>query len=321
VFERARLRLTLLYITLFGIVIGVFSAVFYLGFATVLAPSFDIDPELTNEQIVQATYQATLERIGLALVVADVLIVVVVGLVAWQLAARTLRPIDEAHARQRRFVADASHEMRTPLAAIRSTAESAMIGSRGEGELRQALEVVVAGSERLATITNDLLLLARTEELPGDRREPTDLSIVVAEAIEVFATAHPDLPPVRLTLAPDLRVSASPDELGRIVANLVDNAHRYGGRDGTTPIRISTSVADRDALLEVADEGPGISEPDLAHVFEPFYRVRSDATTPPGNGLGLAIAQGLANRNGGRLAATSRLGVGTTFRLILPRLH
>jgi signal transduction histidine kinase len=320
-FERARIRLTLLYITLFALVIGIFSAVFYLGFATVLAPSFDIDPELTNEQLVQVTYQATLERIGLALILADVLVVVVVGVAAWILAARTLRPIDEAHARQRRFVADASHEMRTPLAAIRSSAESALIGDRSVADLRQSLEIVAASSERLTSITADLLLLARTEEAPAERREPTDLSVVIAEAIELYGIAHPAAPPVRMSLTPDLRVSASPEELGRIVANLVDNAHRYGGAAGEKPIRVSTSAADREALVEVADEGPGIGPADLDRIFEPFFRVRSDAGGPAGNGLGLAIARSLAQRNGGRLAATSRLGAGTTFRLVLPRIR
>ena len=320
-FQRARIRLTLLYIALFGIAIGIFSVVFYLGFAIVLGPSFDIDPELTNEQVVQATYQATLERIGLALVVADLLIVLVVGVVAWLLAAWTLRPVDEAHARQRRFVADASHEMRTPLAAIRSSAENALIGARSEADLRQALGVVAASADRLTTITTDLLLLARTDELPGARREPVDLSVVAAEAVEVHAAAHPGLAPVRLALEPDLRVSASPDELGRIVANLVDNAQRYGAADAAKPVRVSTGVSDRDAFVDVADEGPGIAPADLERIFEPFFRVRSDASTPPGNGLGLAIARSLAERNGGSLVATSRVGAGTTFRLSLPRLR
>ena len=104
-FRRARIRLTVLYIALFGLVLTVFSLVFYIGFATVLAPIFDLGPELSNEQVADAAYQTTLERIGLALVAADLIVVVVVGVAAWVLAARTLRPIREAHERQRRFVA------------------------------------------------------------------------------------------------------------------------------------------------------------------------------------------------------------------------
>ena len=119
-FRRARVRLTVLYIALFALTLGVFSLVFYVGFATVLAPAFDLAPDLSSEQVAQVAYQTTLERVGLALIAADVIVVALVALLAWALADRTLRPIREAHARQRRFVADASHEIRTPLAAIRS---------------------------------------------------------------------------------------------------------------------------------------------------------------------------------------------------------
>ena len=320
-FRRARIRLTVLYIGLFALAVVVFSAVFYVGFATILAPTFDLAPELSNEQVADAAYQATLERIGLALVVADVVAVVLAGLAAWTLAARTLRPIRDAHARQRRFVADASHEMRTPLAAIRASAEGVLATPASADDLRRALTVVAGSADRLARITNDLLLLARTEELPGDRREAIDLSVVVAETVEAFAAAHPDLPGTRLALAPDLRVVADPDEIGRIVANLLDNALRYGGGASASGARVSTRAADREALVEVSDDGPGIAEADVERIFEPFHRVRSDATGPEGSGLGLAIARGLAERNGGRLTVASRPGSGATFRLSLPRFR
>src|SRR5204863_4922677 len=121
--RRARIRLTLTYIGLFAIVIAVFTIAFYAAFALVLQPEFDIDPDLTSEQAVQAAYQVTIDRIGLALIVADAIAVAAVGIVAWLLAKRTLAPIQEAHLRQQRFVADASHETRNPLAAIKTTAE------------------------------------------------------------------------------------------------------------------------------------------------------------------------------------------------------
>jgi signal transduction histidine kinase len=115
--------------------------------------------------------------------------------------------------------------------------------------------------------------------------------------------------------APDLVVDGRADDIGRIVDNLVDNAFRYGGTG--VHVTITTRAADHQALLEVADDGPGIAPADLAHVFEPFFRVRSDASAPPGTGLGLAIAIALAKRNGGRLTAASQPGR-TVFRLSLP---
>jgi two-component system OmpR family sensor kinase len=303
-FRRARVRLTVLYIGLFALVLGAFSLVFYIGFATVLAPTF--------------AYQSTVERIGLALAVADVLMIGLVGVVAWVLAARTLRPIRETHARQRRFVADASHEMRTPLAAIRASAEASLAGATSVDELRGALKIVAISADRLGRITDDLLLLARSEELPPERPRQIDLSVVVAEAVEAFGAAHPELQASRMSLTADLLVAADPIELARIVANLLDNAIRYSG-PAAQPPRITTKGSERETVLEVSDDGPGIAAADLDRIFAPFYRVRADAGSPDGSGLGLAIARSLAERNGGRLTAISEPGSGATFRLSLPR--
>ena len=319
-FRRARWRLTLLYIALFAVALGIFAAVFYIGFATVLAPAFDLAPELTNVQAADAAYQATIERIGLALAIAYVVAVALVSVAAWVLASRTLRPIREAHVRQRRFVADASHEVRTPLAAIRATAEEAVTRAASPEQLQEALTRIAKSAERLSRLTNDLLLLARTDARLIERRpEQVDLSVVTAEALQGFTSAnHADGRP-RLILAPDLVVAAEADEIRRIVINLVDNAVRYGGR--ADQVRVATIATEREAVLEVQDSGPGIAAADQEQIFEPFYRVRADAGSPDGTGLGLAIARSLAERNGGRLTVSSLAGSGSTFRLVLPRFR
>lgn len=319
-FQQARRRLTVLYIGLFAFVLGVFSIVFYFAFETVLGPAFDVAPDLSTEQAAGLAYRVALERVGIALVVANILTVGLVGTVAWILASRTLRPIREAHARQRRFVADASHEMRTPLAAIRATAESGLDPSVTPEVVRLGMAAIVASTERLTRITNDLLLLARTDDrILNAPAEPFDLSVTVAEAIATFQTANPGSRPGRINLALDLRVSGDPANTERIVTNLLDNAFRYGGP--SVAVTLTTSASEREAVVEVVDDGPGVAPADLERIFEPFFRVRSDAAGPDGNGLGLAIARSLAERTGGRLTASSQVGTGSTFRLTLPRLH
>ena len=320
-FARARIRLTLLYIALLALVLILFSLVFYIAIVTVLAPTFDLAPELSNGQAAEQAYRLTIERIGVSLAIGVPVVIAVVGVLAWVLASRTLAPIREAHLRQRRFVADASHEIRTPLAAIRATAESAMDGTETADELRAALGIVVVSTERLTRLTNDLLLLARTDErLVATRPEPMDLSVATAEAV-TDAAAIADAAATRsgLTLAPDLLVRADPDDVRRILANLLDNASRYGGPG--VHIRVVTSGSEREAEVDVIDDGPGISAADAERIFEPFFRVDSDATSPDGTGLGLALARSLAERNGGHLTVESEPEVGTTFRLILPRFR
>jgi two-component system, OmpR family, Ni(II)-sensor and/or redox sensor kinase NrsS len=316
-FARARRRLTLAYLGMSAIVIVVFSIVFVGFVALVLTPSFDVDPDASNDQAAQMAYDAAVARMGVALVAADVVALGLVGLGAWFLAARTLRPIGEAHERQRRFVADASHEMRTPLAAIRATTEQALLPGASAADQHAALEVVAGSAERLGRLTADLLLLAQGDT-PGQRQalQPADLSMVVAEHLALRATAG--LPRVSgVHLATGLEIDADADEVGRICDNLVDNAFRYGGP--AVHVRIATRALDHEAVLEVRDDGPGISSADQARIFEPFFRVHPDAAAAPGSGLGLAIAAALAKRHGGRLTVASRPGQGTIFRLSLPR--
>lgn len=317
-FARARRRLAVRYLLLFFVVLVLFSAIFAIVLAIALQPAFDIAPEVSNDEAARLAYGRTMQAVVVALLLADTLVLVVVGAAGYYLADRTLRPIRDAHDRQRRFVADASHEMRTPIAAIRSTAESALLAPSPEGTAA-ALTRIVESTERMTRLTRDLLVLASSERgLLEPVRDAVDLSVVTAEAAEhARAGLGQTEGSIELSLASDLIVEGDPDDLGRVVANLIDNGLRYG--DGA--IRVRTHERDGKAIVEVSDRGPGIAVADLDRVFEPFYRVRSDAGAPPGSGLGLAIAAELARQHGGRLSVESQPGRGATFHLELPRFR
>jgi two-component system sensor histidine kinase MprB len=317
--RRARIRLTLLFIAMFAIVLGVFSIVFYAAFVFVLQPDYDFDPIITNVQAAQATYNAAIERIGLSLLLADAVAVAVVGVVAWALARRTLEPIRDAHVRQQRFVADASHETKNPLTAIKTTTSSALAGDRSAADLRVALEIVDEAVDRLIRLTGDLLVLARSNDpLAPAVRDRSDLSVIASEALE--GVGRPDgAPTIESALEPDLPVEVDPTEIERVVRNLLDNAIRYGGVGPAISLR--TWQSDGAACLEVADRGPGIAPADLPKIFDPFYRSGAQARNRDGTGLGLAIARDLARRNGGDLTVASRPGEGAAFRLTLPGLR
>src|SRR5436305_1603698 len=161
-----------------------------------------------------------------------------------------------------------------------------------------------------------VLTLARSSNVLGDELDRCDLSVVVAEAVEAYLSSEVRRPDVRAAFAPDLRIAADPGEVGRIVRNLVENAVRYGGP--RVHVTVVTRSADRDAILDVTDDGPGIAAADLPQVFEPFHRLEARASSD-GTGLGLAIAKDLATRNGGRLSVRSVAGSGSTFSFALPR--
>ncbi len=317
-FARARRRLAVRYLLLFFVVLVLFSAIFAIVLAIALQPAFDIAPEVSNDEAARLAYGRTMQAVVIALLLADTLVLVVVGAAGYYLADRTLRPIGDAHDRQRRFVADASHEMRTPIAAIRSTAESALLAPSPEGTAA-ALTRIVESTERMTRLTRDLLVLASSERgLLKPVRDALDLSVVTAEAAEhARAGVGQSEASIELSLESDLIVEGDYDELSRIVANLIDNGLRYG--DGS--VRVRTLERDGRAVVEVSDRGPGIAAADLDRVFEPFYRVRSDASAPPGSGLGLAIAAELARQHAGRLTIESQPGRGAIFRLELPRFR
>ncbi len=228
--------------------------------------------------------------------------------------------LEDAFERQRRFVQDASHELRTPLAAIRTTIEVAELEPElSRAEYEELLQTVKAQTERLTRLSEDLLLLTSSEDAAPEL-EPIHVDELVAEVVEELrplAAARNVALRLELGAGPVVRGNAS--WLQRCVANLIDNAIKYGGSGGQVLVRV---LADETAArIEVRDFGPGIPPEALPHVFERFYRVdKSRSRREGGSGLGLAIVAELVRAMGGRVSVESRPGQGSTFVIELPRL-
>jgi signal transduction histidine kinase len=219
--------------------------------------------------------------------------------------------MDEAQ--RRRLLADVSHELRTPLAVIQGNAEAIVDG------------VYPADAEHLRTILDETRVLSRlVEDLrtlslaeAGTltlHREPTDLSILAAEVGRSFEQrASSAGARIELDLAEDLPLlDVDPIRLREVLANLVANALRYVGTDGT--VRIAGRTAGNTVVLEVTDDGPGIPADLLPTVFDRFAK----SSESRGTGLGLAIAKAIVEAHGGSITADSASGHGTTIRLDLP---
>ncbi len=223
---------------------------------------------------------------------------------------RSVSALDESVHAQRQLVADASHELRTPVTSLRTNIEilqqqSSQINPEDQERL---LADVVEQLEELTLLIGDLIDLARGEE-PSADSEDVRLDQLVAEVVE-RARRHAPATPLHVQLLPTI-LSGVPARLERAVSNLIDNAVKY------SPPGEPVEVALRGSSLTVRDHGPGISDEDLPHVFDRFYR-GAEARGRSGSGLGLAIVRQVAQQHGGSVTVERAPGGGTLMRLQLP---
>jgi two-component system OmpR family sensor kinase len=217
--------------------------------------------------------------------------------------------------RTRRFIADASHELRTPVTALKGYIDVIRRGAtRDPQALDAALEAMAKEAERMRVLVLDLLTLARLDARQPTTPEVIDLSAAVAHDLDEGVPGMPERLDRRLQ--PDLLARVDRNALATIVRNLLVNACQYAPGAAQS---WRTSISGGRAVIEVRDQGPGLAATDLAHVFERFYRgEKTRAREEGGSGLGLSIVQGLARAQGGDVAIASAEGHGTTVTVWFP---
>ncbi|MHB1224049.1 MAG: sensor histidine kinase [Gemmatimonadaceae bacterium] len=235
-----------------------------------------------------------------------------------------LRRLESAFAQQHRLVADASHELRTPVAVVRAEADVALSQpQRSAAEYRESLRVIEGAGRRLSRIVDDLFLLARADGGPVPLRgEPLYFDELVEETVHVLRALAAQRG-VRIDVAPlpELPVLGDPELLGRLLINLLENAVKYSSAGSVVSVRLDRT--DGAAALTVADQGSGIPADAQARVFERFFRADSEPSAGPGPapggaGLGLAIARWVAEAHGGALDLVRSSPEGSEFRVTLP---
>ncbi|MBD2259394.1 two-component system sensor histidine kinase RppB [Pseudanabaena sp. FACHB-2040] len=241
---------------------------------------------------------------------------------SWWVAGVAIRPAYGAYLQIQQFTADAAHELRTPLAAVRASAESVSRAPYiSDAEARDILQVITRQSQRLGTLVNDLLILSRLDQ-PSAKAQETccclqDLVADIEEELSALAVTKD----IQLTAVydkqPALCVRGNEEQLYRTVLNVVVNALEYTSQGGKVTIHLSGR--DRQAWIAIEDTGIGISPADQAQIFDRFYRVHPDRSRHTGgSGLGLAIAQAIARAHGGNIHVKSELGKGSCFTIQLP---
>jgi signal transduction histidine kinase len=233
-----------------------------------------------------------------------------------------LARLEEAFARERQFISDASHELKTPLTSINANAQMlARWGDRDEAIRKESLQTIISESASLADMVNGMLTLAKADSGDAIPKEPFSLASVAREAVNATAQRAGEK-------GLDLRLEAdgqSPIVDGdaalvrQLITNLVDNAIKFTETGGVT-VRVCGTQTD--AIVEVQDTGPGIDPAELPLIFERFYRADKSRTREvPGTGLGLAIVRSIARVHAGRVEAERPEGGGTLMRVRLPRIH
>ena len=219
-------------------------------------------------------------------------------------AAARIEQLVQAH---RGLLANASHELRSPLARVRMGVELIQAGRRPDIAQEIARDIA-----ELDALIDEILLMSRLDALAPDaqalraRFETLDLTAVVSEESVRAAAQFSGVP---VALRGDARL------LRRLVRNLLDNARRYGG---TAPIEVTLRPSGTAVLLTVSDRGPGVAAAERERIFEPFYRAPGASESAGGVGLGLALVRGIAQQHGGRAECLPREGGGSEFRVTLP---
>jgi signal transduction histidine kinase len=258
-----------------------------------------------------------------ASVIAALFALVLVGIGGWFIAAKSIAPVDRAIAQMRRFMADAAHELRTPLSVVRSRAEVALQRERERPDYEDALRAIERETARVGRIVEDLLMLARADagERPIERQRVflDDIVLDTAEAAKALASRRD----VRIAVAEfeEAPIVADPMLVHQLVMILLDNAIKFSPPEAL--VQIGVWRVDGVSRVSVSDSGRGIPPEQLPHVFDRFYRgdaARSRAGTAAseGAGLGLSIAQWIATEHGATIRIDSVTGKGTCVVVDFP---
>lgn len=325
-FHSARIKLTLWYLLIIMLISLSFSVVIYrmltseldrvermqrLRFGHGVPEIFRLDPQLVDE---------TKDRLLFFLAMVNLAILAGSAGAGYFLAGRTLRPIAEMVEEQKQFITDASHEIRTPLTSLRSEIEVSLRDKElNLAEARKILRSNLEEVNHLQVLSDGLIKLTQYQK--GNNGFPvTKLSLgsLVNEAIKKVAGLAKSKKIIIQNETKDLSLEGNLPALTELLIIFLDNAIKYSPPE--TTVKISTQKSDGLVFISIADQGVGIDEKDIPHVFDRFYRAdksRNKSDTP-GYGLGLSIAKQIVGKHHGLIKVQSQLNVGTTFIIQLP---
>ena len=246
------------------------------------------------------------------------------GIGGWWLTQQSLKPIEQSFQRLKQFTADASHELRNPLTALRTSVEVMQNHpERIHPADKQKLKAIASATNQIAQLVDDLLLLARTDaaEIQGSEWIAIPLHELLEELVDVFAAqAEAQQIQFQLNVIAETIVNGNSSQLKRLFSNLILNALQYTPNGGAVTITMTNNI--QNAIVTIEDTGIGITTEQLPFIFDRFWRANKARSHREGGlGLGLSIAQAIAHLHGGDITVTSQIGVGSCFHIKLPAVH
>lgn len=334
-FTSATLRLTAWYLLILMSISGIFSVTIYnLASKEVndrlsqlqtkierVTGDFDVVVPLPERldyiALRNAQHEAANHNLMIQLFYVNLLVIVLGGAGSYFLARRTLRPIEETHEAQAQFVSDASHELKTPLTAMKTEIEVALHSdSLSPDEMRELLKSNLEEINKLSNLSATLLQLSKLDHANLDK-EPLEINTLISRIIRKYDKAG-----TRIIFTPTKRhasIDGNQPAIEELVTILIDNALKYS--PSSSQVIIKTKRLRRGLQLSIANEGEGIKETDLEHIFDRFYRgdmARTKNSDTKGHGLGLALAKRIVEIHSGELTVSSAPNQTTTFIVLLP---
>lgn len=313
------MRLTLAYAGLLALLLAIFAVIVYVLLSKVVLQ--DVEPFRDDPAMVAAANHM-LKNYVFQLLIAYAVGVVGIMAIASLLAKITLRPLERAIDLQRQFTNDASHDLRTPLAVIRTETSAALQESADmRPDDAERLRIIDEQAQRMQRLIDQLITLSHLDADSALDREPTDLRTVVNG---VLRDLHPlaEARDISLRCARSESAVVMGDELklSQLVGNLVDNAIKHG-RDQST-VDVSVWQVRDTAYISVSDAGHGIPVQDLDRIFQRYHRVNGSVSNGSSeiHGLGLPLCRWIARAHGGEVTASSTIGQGSTFTVRLPAM-
>jgi two-component system sensor histidine kinase CiaH len=333
-FTQAQIRFTIFYSALFMLLFWSFSLGLYFWMDSSFGEGYisqvyrrqsttnDVPINAKNAKVVTIAGDVALDQLENILIFLNGGLLIVIPIASWFLAKRTLRPVKEIHEQQKQFVADASHEMRTPLSIISGEIEVVLNKKRTAEDYHRTLISTKEETDRISRLVDNLLFLARDDQnsqtFTFESVDITDIINEVTNALHsksqrkhIAVSFNAD----KVTTVPV--VKGHPLLLRQLFYNLLDNAITYTPKNGNIAILLSeTKSAIR---IAVHDTGIGIAKKEQSRILNRFYRVDASRSVTKGYGLGLAIVKTVLQRHEGHLLISSELGKGSIFTVVLPQ--